>query len=208
MDGGRDALAGRIPVTLLTGFLGAGKTTLLARLVRHPDMQRVAVVINEVGEIGIDHDIVAMASENIALLANGCICCSVRTDLQDTLRELFGQRRAGAIADFDRVIIETTGLADPAPVLQTLASDTLIATHYRLDGAEVRPVADGNGNLGRLLDPQLETALAQPNPDQEARDRAVAHDALAAAVVRREGPYKGVSQPAVAGSGHGSSGGG
>ena len=134
MDGTRDALAGRIPVTLVTGFLGAGKTTLVARLVRHPDMKRVAVVINEAGEIGIDHDIVAMASENIALLANGCICCSVRTDLQDTLRELFGQRRAGAIADFDRVIIETTGLADPAPVLQTLTSDTMIATHYRLDG--------------------------------------------------------------------------
>ena len=113
MDGGRDVLAGRIPVTLLTGFLGAGKTTLLAKLVRHPDMKRVAVVINEVGEIGIDHDIVATASENISLLANGCICCSVRTDLQDTLRELFGQRRAGAIADFDRVVIETTGLADP-----------------------------------------------------------------------------------------------
>lgn len=134
MDGGRDVLAGRIPVTLLTGFLGAGKTTLLAKLVRHPDMKRVAVVINEVGEIGIDHDIVATASENISLLANGCICCSVRTDLQDTLRELFGQRRAGAIADFDRVVIETTGLADPAPVVQTLSSDTMLATHYRLDG--------------------------------------------------------------------------
>src|SRR6478609_1184970 len=97
-------------------------------------MNRVAVVINEVGEIGIDHDIVATASENISLLANGCICCSVRTDLQDTLRELFGQRRAGAIADFDRVVIETTGLADPAPVVQTLSSDTMLATHYRLDG--------------------------------------------------------------------------
>ena len=130
----RDALAGRIPVTLVTGFLGSGKTTLIAQLVRHPGMDRVAVVINEAGEIGIDHDIVAMASENIALLANGCICCSVRTDLQETLRDLFGRRRSGQVADFDRVIIETTGLADPAPVLQTLSSDTMLAAHFRLDG--------------------------------------------------------------------------
>src|SRR6059058_5160152 len=161
MDGARDALAGRIPVTLLTGFLGAGKTTLLSRLVRHPDMKRVAAVINEAGEIGIDHDIVAMASENIALLANGCICCSVRTDLQDTLRELFGQRRAGAIADFDRVIIETTGLADPAPVLQTLASDTMIATHYRLDGVvTLVDAVNGAGQLEQQPEAVKQIALA------------------------------------------------
>lgn len=130
----RDPLAGRIPVTLLTGFLGSGKTTLLARLVRHPDMARAAVVINELGEVGIDHDLVTMSSESIALLANGCICCSVRTDLQETLRDLFARRRVGEIPDFDRVIVETTGLADPAPVVQTLSSDTLIGAHYRLDG--------------------------------------------------------------------------
>lgn len=159
MDGERDALAGRLPVTLVTGFLGAGKTTLVARLVRHPDMRRVAVVINEVGEIGIDHDIVAMASENIALLANGCICCSVRTDLQDTLRELFGQRRAGAIADFDRVVIETTGLADPAPVLQTLSSDTMLATHYRLDGV-VTLVDAVNGALQLQQQPEAVKQVA------------------------------------------------
>jgi len=129
----RDPLAGRIPVTLITGFLGSGKTTLLSRLVRHPKMAGAAVIINEVGEIGIDHDLVTMASENISLLANGCICCSVRTDLQETLRALFAQRHAGAIPDFDRLIIETTGLADPAPVVQTLASDTLLAAKFRLD---------------------------------------------------------------------------
>jgi G3E family GTPase len=130
----RDPLAGKIPITLITGFLGSGKTTLISHLVKHPDMQRVAVVINEIGEIGIDHDLVAMSSENITLLANGCICCSVRTDLQETLRDLFARHRAGEIADFDRVIIETTGLADPAPVVQTLVSDTLLAAQYRLDG--------------------------------------------------------------------------
>jgi G3E family GTPase len=130
----RDPLAGKIPVTLITGFLGSGKTTLISKLVKHPDMNRVAVVINEIGEIGIDHDLVTMSSENITLLANGCICCSVRTDMQETLRELFAQRRAGLMADFDRVIVETTGLADPAPVVQTLVSDTLLAAQYRLDG--------------------------------------------------------------------------
>jgi G3E family GTPase len=161
VDGGRDALAGRIPVTLLTGFLGAGKTTLLAKLVRHPDMNRVAVVINEVGEIGIDHDLVAMSSENVALLANGCICCSVRTDLQDTLRELFGQRRAGAIPDFDRVVIETTGLADPAPVVQTLAGDTMLAAHYRLDGVvTLVDAVNGLGQLERQPEAVKQVALA------------------------------------------------
>jgi G3E family GTPase len=130
----RDVLAGKIPVTLVTGFLGSGKTTLISKLLLHPDMRRVAVVINEIGEIGIDHDLVTLSSENITLLANGCICCSVRTDLQETLRDLFAQRRVGEVFDFDRVIVETTGLADPAPVVQTLASDTLLAAHYRLDG--------------------------------------------------------------------------
>jgi len=144
----RDPLAGKIPVTLLTGFLGSGKTTLLSKLVRHPGMNRAAVVINEVGEIGIDHDLVTTASENVALLANGCICCSVRTDLQDTLRELFGQRRSGQIPDFDRLVIETTGLADPAPVVQTLASDTMLAAHYRLDG--VVTLVDAVNGIGQL----------------------------------------------------------
>ncbi len=134
MTWSRDALAGKIPVTLVTGFLGSGKTTLISKLLLHPDMRRVAVVINEIGEIGIDHDLVTLSSENITLLANGCICCSVRTDLQETLRDLFAQRRVGEVFDFDRVIVETTGLADPAPVVQTLASDTLLAAHYRLDG--------------------------------------------------------------------------
>lgn len=130
----RDPLAGKIPVTLITGFLGSGKTTLISRLLKHPDMDKVAVIINEIGEIGIDHDLVSMSSESVSLLANGCLCCTVRTDLQETLRELFGDRRAGRIADFNRVMIETTGLADPAPVLQTLASDTMLGAHYRLDG--------------------------------------------------------------------------
>jgi G3E family GTPase len=144
----RDPLAGKIPVTLITGFLGSGKTTLISKLLLHPDMQRVAVVINEIGEIGIDHDVVTMSSENITLLANGCICCSVRTDLQETLRDLFAQRRVGEVFDFDRVIVETTGLADPAPVVQTLASDTLLEAHYRLDG--LITLVDGVNGAGQI----------------------------------------------------------
>ena len=146
----RDALAGKIPVTLITGFLGSGKTTLISKLLKHPDMRRVAVVINEVGEIGIDHDLVTMSSENITLLANGCICCSVRTDLQETLRDLFAQRRVGEVFDFDRVIVETTGLVDPAPVVQTLASDTLLEAQYRLDG--LITLVDGVLGLGQIKD--------------------------------------------------------
>ena len=129
-----DLQCARGETCLLLGNSGSGKTTLISKLLRHPGMNRAAVIINEVGEIGIDHDLVANVNENMSLLANGCICCSVRTDLQDSLRELFNQRRAGTIPEFDRVIIETTGLADPAPVVQTLLSDTLINHHFRLDG--------------------------------------------------------------------------
>lgn len=155
----RDPLAGRLPVTLITGFLGSGKTTLISRLLQHPGMNRVAVVINEVGEIGIDNDLVTMSTENVTLLSNGCLCCVVRTDLQETLRELFGQRRAGQIADFDRVVIETSGLADPAPVIQTLASDTMLAAQYRLDG--VVTLVDAVNGLRQLSDsPEAEKQAA------------------------------------------------
>lgn len=156
----RDPLAGKIPVTLITGFLGAGKTTLISRLLQHPQMDRVAVVINEIGEVGIDNDLVKMVSENVSLLANGCLCCSVRTDLQQTLRELFGERRAGVIPDFDRVFIETTGLADPAPVIQTLCGDTLLGAQYRLDG--VVTLVDAVNALAQLeQSPEAERQIAQ-----------------------------------------------
>jgi G3E family GTPase len=97
-------------------------------------MNRAAVIINELGEVGIDHELVAQSSEQMTLLANGCLCCAVRTDLQETLRELFIKRRAGEVIDFDRVFVETTGLADPVPVLHTLQSDGLLGAQYRLDG--------------------------------------------------------------------------
>ena len=129
----RDVLAGKLPVSLITGFLGSGKTTLLKRLLRDPGMNRAAVIINEFGEVGIDHELLASSSESMTLLSNGCLCCAVRTDLQETMRELFIKRRAGEVIDFDRVFIETSGLADPVPVLHTLQTDGMLGAQYRLD---------------------------------------------------------------------------
>ena len=151
----RDALAGKIPLTLITGFLGSGKTTLLKRLLRDPGMNRAAVIINEFGEVGIDHELVASSSESMTLLSNGCLCCSVRTDLQETLRELFIKRRAGEVIDFDRVFVETTGLADPVPVLHTLQTDGMLGAQYRLDC--VVTLVDAVNGL-RNLDDQPEAA--------------------------------------------------
>jgi G3E family GTPase len=124
-------------------------------------MNRVAVVINEFGEVGIDNALVAASSENITLLANGCLCCTVRTDLQETLRELFAKRRAGEVIDFDRVVVETTGLADPAPVIQTFASDTLLAAQYRIDGVvTLVDAVNGAGQLDRQPEAVKQAAVA------------------------------------------------
>jgi G3E family GTPase len=119
----------QIPVTLLTGFLGAGKTTLLNRLLRAPEMAGTAVLINEFGEIGLDHLLVERLDEDTVLLAAGCLCCTIRGDLSRALRDLAARPQPIA-----RVVIETTGLADPAPILQTLMSDPLLLRDYRLDG--------------------------------------------------------------------------
>ena len=146
--GSRDPLAGRIPIVLITGFLGSGKTTLLGRLLGHPGMDRAAVIINEFGDIGIDHQLVTASSEQMTLLGNGCLCCTVRTDLQETLRELFIKRRAGEVIDFDRVFVEASGLADPVPVLHSFQSDGLLGAQYRLDG--VVTVVDAVNAMGQL----------------------------------------------------------
>ena len=123
-----------IPVTLLTGFLGSGKTTVLNHILKQPDMAETAVIVNEFGEIGIDHLLVESATDDIVLMASGCLCCTVRSDIADTLLNLFVGRANGKVPNFVRVVIETTGLADPAPILHTLISDPLVAARYSLDG--------------------------------------------------------------------------
>jgi len=126
--------AGLIPVTLLTGFLGSGKTTVLNRLLRHPDMDATAVIVNEFGEVGLDHVLIERSSSGTVLLNNGCVCCTVKGDLGATLIELLMQRVRGEIPEFRRVMIETTGLADPAPILHLLMADPIVAVRYRLGG--------------------------------------------------------------------------
>ncbi len=158
---GADPLAGRLPVTVITGFLGSGKTTLLSRLLRHPDMNRAAVIINEFGEVGIDHDLVEVSSEQMTLLSNGCLCCTVRTDLQETLRELFVRRRSGEVIDFDRVFVETTGLADPAPILHSLQTDGLLGARYRLNGVvTLVDAVNGMRSLDAMPEAAKQAALA------------------------------------------------
>src|SRR3954454_12208700 len=126
--------ADAIPVTVLTGFLGAGKTTWLNRLLSDPDLADTAVIINEFGQVPIDHLLVETASDGVIELSDGCICCTVRGELVDTLAELIDRLQTGRIGRLARVIIETTGLADPAPVLQALMAHPVLAQAFRLDG--------------------------------------------------------------------------
>jgi G3E family GTPase len=121
-------------VTVLTGFLGAGKTTLLNHLLRQPEMDGAAVLINEFGEIGVDHHLVEKVDESIVLLDSGCICCSVQGDLVKALKGIFMRALRKEIPPVRRVLIETTGLADPVPVVHTLMEEPFIAERYRCDG--------------------------------------------------------------------------
>lgn len=149
-----------IPVTLLTGFLGAGKTTLLNRLLHDPASCRVAVVVNEFGEAGLDHDLIEDTAEDVVLMPAGCICCTVRGDLSKTLASLFERREAGTLA-FDRVVIETTGLADPGPIHHTLLVDRALARDYALDGIVTAVDAVlGASTLERHGEAQAQVAMA------------------------------------------------
>ncbi len=150
-----------IPVFVITGFLGSGKTTLLNRLVRHPGLSDTAVIVNEFGEMGIDHLLVESAHENTVLLASGCLCCTVRGDLVDTLGDLAARRASGEVPAFARVVIETTGLADPAPVLQTLMSEPTVTAHYRLAGVVTTVDAvHGSGQLDEHPESLKQAAVA------------------------------------------------
>ena len=121
-----------IPIIVITGFLGSGKTTLLNKMLKHPSLGDAAVLINEFGDVGLDHLLVEAVDDGVVVLESGCICCTIREDLKKTILNLHDRRSKGEIPPFRRMVIETTGLADPAPILFTLMSDTQLRYHYRL----------------------------------------------------------------------------
>ncbi|KZC98312.1 CobW family GTP-binding protein [Oceanibaculum pacificum] len=154
-------MSSSIPVSVLTGFLGSGKTTLLSNLLRHPGMADTAVVINEFGEVGLDHLLVEKSSENMIELSSGCLCCTVRGDLVNTLRDLHIKRAKQEIPNFKRLVIETTGLADPAPILHTLMTDPMLASYYRLDGVvTVVDAVNGEATLDNHIEAVKQAAVA------------------------------------------------
>src|SRR5471032_3026612 len=123
----------RIPVTVITGFLGAGKTTLLRAFLATPEGQDTAVVVNEFGATGIDDALVRSSTDETVLLGNGCLCCIARTDLQQALRRMVVERERGELPDFKRIVIETSGLADPSPILQTFATDRALGDVFHIE---------------------------------------------------------------------------
>jgi G3E family GTPase len=146
------------PVTVLTGFLGAGKTTLLNGLLRRPELAGTAVLVNEFGEIGLDHLLVEKLDDNTILLNAGCLCCTVRGDLARVLREMLPRARRGEIR---RIVIETTGLADPAPILATLMADPVVGAVYRLDGVvTVIDAVNGEAHLDTQEEAVRQVAVA------------------------------------------------
>ena len=153
----------RIPITLLTGFLGAGKTTLVNRLLSAPDAGKIAVIVNEFGEIGIDVDLIARASEDMLELTNGCICCAARGDLMDGLNRLF-LRKVGLAepqVDFDKIVIETTGIADPSPLARLFYTDMKLDLTFRLDAVlTVVDLKHVTGQIARSPEAEKQIAIA------------------------------------------------
>ena len=149
------------PVTLLTGFLGSGKTTLLRRLLADPALGDTAVIINELGEVGIDHLLVEQLDDHMVLLKSGCVCCTVRGELATAMRDLHSRRERGVVPPFRRLVIESTGLADPFPVLSTLKADPVLRHHFRSAGV-VTTVDAVNGllQLERHIESVRQAAIA------------------------------------------------
>jgi G3E family GTPase len=151
----------RITANVLTGFLGAGKTSLLKRLLALPSLAGTAVIINEFGEVGLDHLLVEAIDDDIVLLKSGCICCNIRTDLKDALLSLFERSRNGEIPRFSRIAIETTGIADPAPIVATLSADPMLRHHFRVGNiVTVVDVPNGLANLDAFVESQRQVAVA------------------------------------------------
>jgi G3E family GTPase len=156
-----DAQTGAIGIYVITGFLGSGKTTLLNHLVSDPAMADTAVIINEFGEVGIDHALVEKAFEDALLLSNGCLCCTIRGDLLDTLETLVVRRDMGRIPAFKRVVVETTGLADPAPIIQSLTDAMVTARGFRLCAiAATVDAVHGMGQLDRQFESRKQAGMA------------------------------------------------
>lgn len=153
--------ASLIPVNVITGFLGSGKTTLLQDLMASPRLRNTAVLVNELGEVGLDHHLLSHVAEGALLLDNGCICCAMRGDLQEALRGLFSSRERGEIPPFERVVIETSGLADPVPIAFTVVAEPVIQHHFRL------------GNVITVVDAVNAPAQLERHP-QSAKQIAVA----------------------------------
>jgi G3E family GTPase len=145
-----------IPVSIVTGFLGSGKTTLISRVLRDPGFGRTAVIVNEFGEIALDHDLIASGDDGVLTLATGCLCCSVQTDLARTLMTLFVRREA-----YDRVLIETSGLSDPAPILQAMMTDAAVsATHAMPFVVTLADAVHGEATLREHVEARHQVALA------------------------------------------------
>src|ERR1700687_2289105 len=136
----------RIPVTVITGFLGAGKTTLLRRFLGTPEGQGTAVVVNEFGATGIDDALVRSSADETVLLGKGCLCCITRTDLQQALRRMVVERERGELPDFKRIVIETSGLADPSPILQTFATDRALGEVFHIEAVVTVVDAETGGD--------------------------------------------------------------
>lgn len=150
----------RISVSVITGFLGSGKTTLLNSLLKHPQMEKTAVIVNEFGDIGIDHELIETSDENTILLSSGCVCCTVRGDLVETLGDLSVRRLKQEVPPFTRVVIETTGLADPMPILHALMSVPVV-NRYRLDSVVTTVDAvNGAGTLQAHEEAVKQAAIA------------------------------------------------
>jgi G3E family GTPase len=150
-----------VTVNLLTGFLGSGKTSLLKRLLAEPDLKDTAVLINEFGEVGLDHLLIEEVDQDVVLLKSGCVCCTIRGDLRDGLDRLFGRMLRGEVPRFSRVVIETTGLADPVPIVASFSADPALRYHFQLGNVvTVIDAVNGARNLAHHPEALKQVALA------------------------------------------------